>query len=110
MSLGGGVSTALDTAVTNAITAGVVFAIAAGNDNANACKYDYFSCMFFYDNINIVFKATPLPVLVKLSLLEHPPTLMPALPSLTMAPAWISLPLVPQSHPIGLVPATPPST
>ena len=39
MSLGGGISTALDTAVTNSINAGVTYAIAAGNSNADACKY-----------------------------------------------------------------------
>nr|4DZT_A Chain A, Aqualysin-1 [Thermus aquaticus] len=39
MSLGGGVSTALDNAVKNSIAAGVVYAVAAGNDNANACNY-----------------------------------------------------------------------
>lgn len=38
MSLGGGVSTALDTAVTNAINSGVTFAVAAGNENTNACN------------------------------------------------------------------------
>lgn len=38
MSLGGGLSTALDNAVRNAIAAGVVFAVAAGNSNANACN------------------------------------------------------------------------
>jgi hypothetical protein len=38
MSLGGGVSTALDTAVNNSINAGVTYAIAAGNSNANACN------------------------------------------------------------------------
>ena len=37
MSLGGGASAALDTAVTNAINAGVTFAVAAGNDNVDAC-------------------------------------------------------------------------
>ena len=36
MSLGGGVSTALDTAVNNSINDGVTYAIAAGNSNANA--------------------------------------------------------------------------
>ena len=36
MSLGGGASTALDTAVRNSIAAGVTYAIAAGNSNANA--------------------------------------------------------------------------
>jgi subtilisin family serine protease len=36
MSLGGGVSTALDTAVTNSINSGVTYAIAAGNSNTNA--------------------------------------------------------------------------
>ena len=39
MSLGGGASSALDTAVNNAIRAGVTFAVAAGNSNANACNY-----------------------------------------------------------------------
>jgi subtilisin family serine protease len=39
MSLGGGASTALDNAVTNAINSGVVFAVAAGNSNRNACNY-----------------------------------------------------------------------
>jgi subtilisin family serine protease len=37
MSLGGGVSPALDEAVSNAISAGVTFAIAAGNSNRDAC-------------------------------------------------------------------------
>ncbi|TNC22783.1 S8 family peptidase [Amycolatopsis alkalitolerans] len=37
MSLGGSVSTAVDNAVENAISAGVTFAVAAGNDSANAC-------------------------------------------------------------------------
>ena len=37
MSLGGGARRALDTAVRNAIAAGVTFAVAAGNDNADAC-------------------------------------------------------------------------
>jgi subtilisin family serine protease len=37
MSLGGGASAALDTAVTNSINAGVTYVVAAGNDNANAC-------------------------------------------------------------------------
>jgi len=39
MSLGGGASTALDASVENSIVAGVVYAIAAGNNNANACNY-----------------------------------------------------------------------
>jgi subtilisin family serine protease len=38
MSLGGGVSSALDTAVNNSINDGVSYAIAAGNSNANACN------------------------------------------------------------------------
>jgi aqualysin 1 len=38
MSLGGGVSTALDNAVRNSIASGVVYAIAAGNSNANAAN------------------------------------------------------------------------
>ncbi|MEX2647288.1 MAG: S8 family serine peptidase [Gaiellaceae bacterium] len=39
MSLGGGASSALDSAVNNSINAGVDYAIAAGNSNANACNY-----------------------------------------------------------------------
>lgn len=39
MSLGGGASSALDTAVNNCINDGVSFAIAAGNSNANACNF-----------------------------------------------------------------------
>ena len=39
MSLGGSVSPALDQAVCNSIAAGVSYAIAAGNDNLNACNY-----------------------------------------------------------------------
>lgn len=38
MSLGGGVSSALDTAVTNSINDGVTYAIAAGNDGLDACN------------------------------------------------------------------------
>jgi subtilisin family serine protease len=38
MSLGGGLSTALDNAVRGAINAGVTFAVASGNSNANACN------------------------------------------------------------------------
>ena len=38
MSLGGGKSTALDQAVTGAINAGVLFVVAAGNDNQDACN------------------------------------------------------------------------
>jgi hypothetical protein len=38
MSLGGGYSQALNDAVTGSINAGVVYALAAGNDNANACN------------------------------------------------------------------------
>lgn len=37
MSLGGGASSALDTAVTNLVADGVVLAVAAGNSNADAC-------------------------------------------------------------------------
>eukprot|EP00057_Strongylocentrotus_purpuratus_P031522 XP_784875.1 PREDICTED: alkaline serine protease ver112 [Strongylocentrotus purpuratus] len=39
MSLGGGASTSLDNAVKNMVNAGVPTAVAAGNDNANACNY-----------------------------------------------------------------------
>jgi subtilisin family serine protease len=38
MSLGGGASTALDSAVESSIAGGVTYSIAAGNDNANACN------------------------------------------------------------------------
>jgi len=38
MSLGGGASTALDTAVNNSIASGVTYAIAAGNSNTNAAN------------------------------------------------------------------------
>ncbi|MGH7568356.1 MAG: S8 family serine peptidase [Gemmatimonadales bacterium] len=38
MSLGGGVSTALNTATTNLWNAGVFVAVAVGNDNADACN------------------------------------------------------------------------
>ena len=37
MSLGGGASQAVDDAVTASIASGVVYAVAAGNDNGNAC-------------------------------------------------------------------------
>ncbi len=39
MSLGGGASAALDTAVANAVSDGVTVVVAAGNSNANACGY-----------------------------------------------------------------------
>jgi len=39
MSLGGGASTSLDDAVRQSISAGVTYAIAAGNSNADACAY-----------------------------------------------------------------------
>jgi len=39
MSLGGGASSATDTAVANMSNAGVTVVVAAGNDNANACNY-----------------------------------------------------------------------
>jgi subtilisin family serine protease len=39
MSLGGGVSSALDQAVTNAVNRGITFVVAAGNSNANACNF-----------------------------------------------------------------------
>ncbi|HZC27968.1 MAG TPA: S8 family peptidase [Actinopolymorphaceae bacterium] len=38
MSLGGGASTALDNAVATSISDGVTYAVAAGNDSANACN------------------------------------------------------------------------
>jgi subtilisin family serine protease len=38
MSLGGGVSTALDNAVNNSIADGVTYAVAAGNESTNACN------------------------------------------------------------------------
>lgn len=39
MSLGGGASSATDTAVNNLINSGVTVVVAAGNDNADACNY-----------------------------------------------------------------------
>ncbi|KAB8754751.1 hypothetical protein FH972_026542 [Carpinus fangiana] len=39
MSLGGGKSPALDKTVNAAVEAGIHFAVAAGNDNANSCNY-----------------------------------------------------------------------
>ncbi|MDT9688392.1 S8 family peptidase [Streptomyces sp. P9(2023)] len=39
MSLGGGIDSALDTAVRNSIASGVTYAVAAGNDNSNASNY-----------------------------------------------------------------------
>ncbi|WP_436494184.1 putative Ig domain-containing protein [Actinokineospora sp. HUAS TT18] len=39
MSLGGGASSAVDTAVRNSIAVGITYALASGNDNANACNY-----------------------------------------------------------------------
>ncbi|KAI9312028.1 serine protease 1 [Dichotomocladium elegans] len=39
MSLGGGKSPSLDMAVNGAVDAGIVFAVAAGNDNRDACDY-----------------------------------------------------------------------
>jgi subtilisin family serine protease len=39
MSLGGGTSTALDTAVRNSAASGVFYSLAAGNDGANACNH-----------------------------------------------------------------------
>ena len=39
MSLGGGYYAPLNTAVANSIAAGVVYAVAAGNENQNACSY-----------------------------------------------------------------------
>ncbi|KAL8338560.1 hypothetical protein RB598_007077 [Gaeumannomyces tritici] len=39
MSLGGGKTTLLDQAVNAAVKAGIHFAVAAGNDNADACNY-----------------------------------------------------------------------
>jgi serine protease len=39
MSLGGGKSTQVNTAVNNAVAAGVTVVVAAGNDNRDACNY-----------------------------------------------------------------------
>ena len=39
LSLGGGASTAMDTAIANVVAAGFVAVVAAGNSNANACNY-----------------------------------------------------------------------
>ena len=39
MSLGGGYSASVNTAVANSITAGITYAVASGNSNDNACNY-----------------------------------------------------------------------
>jgi subtilisin family serine protease len=39
MSLGGGASTSLDTAVKNSISAGITYSVSAGNNNRDACKF-----------------------------------------------------------------------
>ena len=39
MSLGGGYSSSVNTAVNNSVAAGVVYAVAAGNSNRNACNF-----------------------------------------------------------------------
>ncbi|KAI9271765.1 peptidase S8/S53 domain-containing protein [Phascolomyces articulosus] len=39
MSLGGGKSSALNKAVNEAVNMGIIFSVAAGNDNRNACNY-----------------------------------------------------------------------
>ena len=39
MSLGGGASTSLDNAVKTSVASGVTYAVAAGNDNKDACRY-----------------------------------------------------------------------
>lgn len=39
MSLGGGFSTAVNTATTNLVNSGIFTAVAAGNDNLNSCNY-----------------------------------------------------------------------
>ena len=39
MSLGGGASISLDNAVKNLVSSGVPTAVAAGNDNKDACNY-----------------------------------------------------------------------
>ena len=39
MSLGGGASSTLDSAINNLINSGVTVVVAAGNDNSNACNY-----------------------------------------------------------------------
>lgn len=39
MSLGGGISSSLDTAVNNSVNDGVTYAVAAGNSNADACNF-----------------------------------------------------------------------
>ncbi len=39
LSLAGGMSSSLDTAVTNSIASGVTYVVPAGNDGANACSY-----------------------------------------------------------------------
>ena len=44
MSLGGGKSTALNTAVANAVDANIPFAVAAGNENQDACNVKIVFC------------------------------------------------------------------
>jgi subtilisin family serine protease len=39
MSLGGGVNTTLDNAVAGSVSAGIFYAVAAGNNNSNACNF-----------------------------------------------------------------------
>ena len=39
MSLGGGVNATLNTAVNNSVAAGVIYAVAAGNNSSNACNF-----------------------------------------------------------------------
>lgn len=48
MSLGGGYSSSLNTAVNNLHNAGVFVAVAAGNSNANACNYSPASASYVY--------------------------------------------------------------
>lgn len=88
MSLGGGASTTLDTAVANSIASGVTYAIAAGNSNANASSY------------------SP-PGSPRRSRSAPPPARTPGPATPTTARSWTSSPPAPRSSP-ATTPATPP--
>ncbi len=72
MSLGGGASTALDNSVANSIASGVPYAIAAGNDNGNACKYGADSFRLWKTRL-ILYFSVPLLLELPLQLPLEPP-------------------------------------
>ncbi len=59
ISLSGGYSSSIDTAVANMISAGVFTAVAAGNSNANACNYSPASTSSAYTVAASTITATP---------------------------------------------------